>query len=336
MVDDKHKSKKKQELIYVIAGKDESLVNAHCQELVDKLVGPEQRATGVFSTEAKETTITEVLDELRTLPFLSKKRVVVIKGADDFVSKNRELLERYFDNPCPSGVLILQVMSWHSQTRLAKKLSKVGNLIGVTQPKAWQLPQRVIEYAKDAHNKKLSTEAAELLIELAGDDLIRLYREIDKLALFADTENTITVQHIESLVGHNRIFGAFAVIESIISGDTSGAIERLRNMFAEDKTSEYTVVGAFAFHLRRMFGAKALIEKGMHPAEIARLLRIWSNKERFFAQLRKISLDEIGKNLQRLAFIDYAIKTGQTKAQVAIEQFVLSLADNKKNIVTSA
>jgi DNA polymerase-3 subunit delta len=277
-----------------------------------------------------------VLDELRTMPFLSDRRVVVVKGADDFVSENRELLERYFDNPCSSGVLILQVMSWHSQTRLAKKLSKVGKLIGVTQPKAWQLPQRLIGYAKGVHNKKLGTEAAELLIELAGDDLIRLYREIDKLALFADTQNTIAVKHVESLVGHNRIFGAFSVIESIISGDATCAIERLRNMFAEDKTSEYTVVGAFAFHLRRMFGAKALIEKGMHPAEIAKRFRIWSNKEKFFTQLRKISLYEIGVNLQRLAFIDYAIKTGRARAQVAIEQFVLSLADNKKKMVTSA
>jgi DNA polymerase III delta subunit len=37
-------------------------------------------------------------------------------------------------------------------------------------------------------------------------------------------------------------------------------------------------------------------------------------------------LKRIGDILQRLADIDYAIKTGRTKAQVAIEQLVLKLA----------
>jgi len=37
-------------------------------------------------------------------------------------------------------------------------------------------------------------------------------------------------------------------------------------------------------------------------------------------------LKQIGDGIQQLAGIDYAIKTGRTKPQVAIEQLVLSLA----------
>jgi DNA polymerase III delta subunit len=37
-------------------------------------------------------------------------------------------------------------------------------------------------------------------------------------------------------------------------------------------------------------------------------------------------LKQIGQYLQKLAEIDHAIKTGQTKAQVAMEQLVLGLA----------
>lgn len=313
------------ELIYVIAGKENSLVNAKCQELLDQLLKPGQKATGLFTAEGAEASLSEVLDELRTAPFLTEKRVVLVKGADDFVSKSRPLLEKYFDNPCTTGILILVVSSWPRQTKLAKKLAKVGKLISITALKPWQLPGRLVKYTSDAHGKKLATDAAEILIELTGDELTRLYSEIDKLALFADSEKVITVKHVESLIGHNRIFNAFAVIEAITAGDNVCAIERLRNMFAEDRTSEYTVVGAFAFHLRRMFGAKVLLERGVRPNEVANRLRIWSNKERFFAQLRKISLEEIGANLQRLAFIDYAIKTGQTKARIAMEQLVLNL-----------
>lgn len=320
------KTGKKDALIYVIAGEDEPLVNAQCRVLLDELIEPSQRAVGLFDANPKEVGICEVLDELRTLPFLSDKRVVLIRGADTFISNNREVLEGYFDNPCSTGILVLTVENWDERTRLAKKLPNVGKLIKVIQPKVWQLPGRLIQYAHEAHNKNLSKEAAGLLVELAGDELPQLYSEVDKLALYADKEKIIDVKHIEALIGHNRIYGAFSVIDACLQGDVPKGIGRLRNMFAEDRSTEYTVVGAFAYHFRRMFNAKILLEGGYSPFDIAKRLQVWGNREAFFTQVRKISLEQIGSALQKLAAIDYAIKTGQTKAEVAIEQLVLELS----------
>jgi len=312
--------------IYVFAGKDESLVNAQCQEFIQQLVEPAQRATGLFIGDANEVSVADVLDELRTVPFLTAKRVVVVKNADDFLSQNRHILEDYFDNPCPTGVLILTVSSWPSNTKLAKKLPSVGKLIEVKELKPWQLPAKLSEYASDAHDKKIDKDAAELLVELTGDDLTRLYSEIDKLALFAEDEKVITAKHIESLIGHNRIYDVFEVIDAITIGKTAKAVARLRNMFAQDKDAEYTVVGAFAYHFRKMYNAKALLEKGISPYQVGKRLRVWPSKEEsFFAQVGKITLAQLSRILQQLAAIDYAIKTGQTKAEVAIEQLVLNL-----------
>lgn len=317
--------KSKTEPIYVIAGKEHFLVSIECDRLLEQLVEPEQRPVGLFIADPQQVAVADVMDELRTLPFLAERRVVVVRGADEFISKNRQLLESYFDNPCPTGVLVLTVDSWPAGTKLAKMLPKVGKLISIEQPKPAQLPDRLIRYASEAHSKELTSEAAELLVELIGDELGRLYSEVDKLALFADSEKTITLQHVEQLIGHNRIFGAFAVIDACLAGNSAQAVDRLRNMFAEDKSAEYIVVGAFAFHFRRLFNAKVLFDKGAQSAEVAAKLRIWGNKEGFFAQLRRMSLQQIGDTLQQLAQIDYAIKTGQTKAQVAMEKLVLNL-----------
>ncbi len=316
----------RRELIYVINGKDESLVNLRYSELLDELIAPAQRVTDLFDADPAKVSIADIFDELRTLPFLADKRVVVIKGADKFISDNRELLEGYFDNPCSTGVLILTVGGWSARTRLAGKLLRVGRLLEALQPKPWQLPQRLIRYARDAHNKSLAGRDAELLIELAGDELVRLYSEIDKLALFATDDKVVTTEHIESLVGHNRFFNAFAVIDAVTAGDTAQAIDRLRRMFAEDKSAEYSVVGAFAFQLRKMFRARVLLEKGARPADIAKQLRIWGNIDAFFSRLRRMSLQQIGSFLQQLAETDYAIKTGRTRPPVAMEQLVLRLA----------
>ena len=76
-----------------------------------------------------------------------------------------------------------------------------------------------------------------------------------------------------------------------------------------------------------MFRAKALLEKGTPQSEIIKRLRIWGNQENFFSQLRKVTLQQLGKYLQFLAQTDFAIKTGRAKAQIEMEQFVLRLAD---------
>ena len=247
------------EQIYVIAGKEEPLVNARCQELIDRLVDPQDRMTGLLSADGDQLSISDVLDELRTAPFLTGRRVVVVKGADEFVSKNRSALEKYFDKPYATGILVLTVGSWPKQTKLARKLAKVGTLIEVIPPKRYELPKYLAEYAQRTSKMKLDRPAAEMLIELVGEDLTLLCNEIDKLVLFARDEKAITSKHVESLAGHNRIFGAFEVIEAMIAGDPLQAIRRLRNMFEEDKSAEYTVVCAFAYHLRRMFSAKACL-----------------------------------------------------------------------------
>ncbi len=316
----------KQKSIYVIVGKDSALLSVESEKLIDTLLGAEERVTGLFKADPGEVSAAQVLDELRTVPFLTKKRVVVVKDADTFVSENRELLEAYFAKPSSTGVLILTVSSWPSQTRLAKRLGAVGELISLAQPRSWELAGRLMAYAEDAHGKKLTKDAARLLIELVGDNLLQLYGEIDKLALFARAEKVITERNVETLTGHNRLFNCFEVMDAAVAGDVGAAVNRLRNMFAEDRSAEYTAIGAFAYHFRRMFAAKVLLEKGKSTAEISAALRIWRGKEEsFFSHLRKMSLRRIGEILEKLTEIDYAIKTGRTKTEVAAEQLVLEM-----------
>jgi DNA polymerase-3 subunit delta len=320
------KKKSTQSLVYVIAGDEPSLVNAKYAELIDQLISPQERDTGLLVVDADKAVIGEIFDELRTLPFLTKKRIVALRNAGDFISDNREALERYFESPSPTGILVMTVSSWPNNTRLAKKLPGIGTLVEVESPKGQDLTNRLIDYARDAHSKGLDYRTASLLVELAGDNLTRLYTEIDKLATYAAAEKAITTAHIESLIGRNREFDAFEVIESCLQRKTGPAIERLRKMFAEDKSAEYTTIGAFAYHIRRMFAAKKLLLEGHSQYDVAGKLRIWNNKESLFAQIKRLSLKQIGDQIQLLAATDYAIKRGQAQPRIAIEQFVLQLA----------
>ncbi len=320
------KNKKKQYPIYVLSGKDKALVDQKCRALLDDLLDEQERSTALVKPDPDKVTVSEVFDELRTLPFLAEKRVVLLKNADSFVTQNREILERYFKDPSTSGILILTLKTFRSNTKLYKILNKTGKHIKISEPKSWKIPSMVIEHAKKKYEKIVTKPASELLVELAGDELAVVYSELEKLVLYVDKEPKITERHVTDIVGNNRFFNVFAVIDAATAGKSAEAVDRLRRMFEEDRSAEYTSVGAFAYHFRKMFTAKTLLDKGLPQNEVSKRLRIFGSRKQIFTQLRKLRLKHIGNMICELAEIDYGIKTGRANARVAIEQLVTRLA----------
>jgi DNA polymerase-3 subunit delta len=312
--------------IYIIEGEEKSLVDDEVDNIITELLEPAQRDLGLLKIQGRDAVIGDCLDELRTLPFLATRRVVVVKDADKFISENRQLLEDYFDNPSPTGVFVMTVSKLGEKTNLAKKLAKCGKLISTASPKRWTLPPYLIRYAEQTHSKKLGRQAAVLIVELAGEDLGRLYREIDKLAAFTGAEKEITIENIQALTGHNRLFDAFEVFDEALSGRPAKATQLFRDMLAKDKDAEYRVVGAFVYQVRRMFDAKVLLNKGTDLKEISGRLRIFGDSQTFFARLKKMDLVQIGSLLELLGLIDYQVKTGQATIEVEMEKFILKLA----------
>ncbi|MHC5061614.1 MAG: DNA polymerase III subunit delta [Planctomycetota bacterium] len=321
------KTRKGTDGICVVCGKDEFLVANQCEVILNELLTAEQRPMCLYQPKAAEAVVADILDELRTLPFLADRRVVLIKDAGKFISANRETLEKYFDSPSPTGVLIMTVQTWPGNTRLAKKLAKVGRLVKVTDIARGRLGGYVTNHTRQEHSKDFAPGAVQLLVELVGDEPGRLCSEADKLAVYVGENKNITVKDVEALTGHNRMFGAFAVIDAVTDGNVGVAVERLRNMFASDKQSEYKVVGAFCYHFRRLFKARALLDEGVGRGQIARQVGLWGNVDGFFSQLARLKLQSIGNVLARLARIDYLTKTGQADVRIAIEQLVLKLGN---------
>jgi len=310
---------------YVIYGEDPFLVSSECEKLINSILGSEDRSMALYEPRAQDAQLSDVLDELRTLPFLAPKRVVLIKDAEPFVSAHAGALEAYLDKTSPTGVLILTQTSWDKRKRLHKKMQKIGGLIEVGKLYSNQLPAYVTSYARQNHAIRLDGQTSRFLVELVGDDPGRLCREMDKLVMYVAPRKTVSVNDIESLIGHNRMFNAFDVIDAIISGKTGAAISRIRNMFQADKNAEYTVVGAFGYHFRRLFRAKGMISKGLSPQQAATKIGVRYKQNEFLQQLNRLSLDQLGWVLSELGQIDFGMKTGQTSAPIAIERLVLKL-----------
>jgi DNA polymerase-3 subunit delta len=317
---------------YVIFGEDPFLLSKECEKLLDAVLGSEDRSMALYEPRANEAQASDVLDELRTLPFLASKRVVLIKDAEPFVRGSANALMSYLDDMSPSGVLILMVNSWDKRTRLHKKFKNTGGLIEVGRMYSNQLPGYVTSYAQQTHAIRLDGQTSRFLVELVGDDPGRLCREMDKLAVYVAPRKTVSPQDIESLIGHNRMFDAFGVIDSVSVGQMGPAISRIRNMFAADKNAEYSVIGAFGFHFRRLFRAKAMMSRGVSPQQAAAKTGVRFKQNEFLQQAARLSLVQLSGILAELGRIDFGMKTGQTTASIAIERLILNIfsAQNKK------
>ncbi|MHC4551509.1 MAG: DNA polymerase III subunit delta [Planctomycetota bacterium] len=311
--------------VHVIFGADKFLLSKECEKLLDSVLEPDQRAMALYEPRAESAQISDVLDELRTLPFLAPKRVVLIKDAEPFIKENAESLGNYLDDPSPSGLLILVVTSWDKRTRLHKKMQKVGGLVEVGRMYSNQLPAYITTYANETHGIRLDSQCSRFLVELVGDEPGRLCSEMDKLAIFVAPKKTVTPADIESLIGQNRMFDAFGVIDSINAGQIGPALARLRNMFAADKSAEFTVVGAFGFHFRRLFRAKGMVAKGVSPQQAATKSGVRFKQQDFLRQLNQMSLEQLAKIMAELGQIDFGLKTGLTTAPVALERLITNI-----------
>ncbi len=313
--------------IFVVYGKNRRAVTEQIEKITERVLGASDRQVSLRSFEGDETELADVLDELRTLPFLSERRLVIVRDADGFISTYRQNLEAYLDSPSPTGVLLLVPDSFPGTTRLAKKAKKIGQVISCEPVKARDLPRYLVNYARQTHSLVLTPSAAALLIELGGDESGMLCSEIDKLAAYladpAQEKKRIEVEDVQELVGHNRQYNVFNVIDAMTQGQTGSALKLLEQMLNQDRDAQYKAVGAFAWHFRRLYNGRLMLDGGVSEREVIRQQRIWSQPEAFLRQLKQLRIETIASCLQSLMHIDLVSKTGGGTVRTGLEKLII-------------
>src|SRR5438477_6507436 len=70
----------------------------------------------------------DVLDELRSFAMFAASKFVVVRDADDFVSRFREQLEDYCSQPSAGSVLVLRLSALRKDTRIYKRIVAIGQV----------------------------------------------------------------------------------------------------------------------------------------------------------------------------------------------------------------
>jgi len=314
---------KKTHPIYVITGKDRYLRQQARESLAQRLVGKDQ-GLSVSNYNGNSVELAVVLDELRTLPFLSERRVVIVDDADKFVSDNREVLEKYAGNPSTTGVLVLICDSWRSNTRLAKLLVAGAGEVIVAEPmKGAKAISWLVQHARE-NGKMFGPGAAESLVRVVGNDTGRLSGELEKLTLYVGNRKTIDTDDIEALCGVTAEQSIFLINDQVAEGKTAEALITLNRLIQADRTAEFSMVGVLAFSLRRLLKARTLADAGYGQHDILSACGVYPPfVDRFLNQVQRFTTRKLKTLVGRLAELDYANKTGLGPAKLNLETFIV-------------
>ncbi len=327
--------------IRVIYGPEDMLKRESLDQLraeIDAAHGP----TDIFTFDGKAAALADVLDELRSFSLLQQHKLVIVDDADVFVSAHREALVRYAQNPVESATLVLRSTKWN-RGNLDKMIEKVGRLIkceplSPADARAW-LQRR----AQTPHAVKIEPQAAQLLADRLGSNLMQLDTELAKLAVLAGPGTAISAVMVEQVVGRSSDEEAWAVQEAILEAmanpvsPSSGGdghvllIEKIHEIVDLAGQPEILVAYFIADLIRNLYMAMMMKREGAPDGQIAGSFRLWGRRQANFMRIiGQLSPDTAGRMFDRIVELDVRSKTGRGEPLRNLECFCALLAAGSK------
>jgi DNA polymerase-3 subunit delta len=161
-------------------------------------------------------------------------------------------------------VLVLEVKSFPSNTRLAKALPPAAQIECKAPPTYKGVDWYVnwcVGWAKAHHGKTLQPDAAGLLVELVGPQMGLLDQELEKLAVAVGKQPAITAADVDRLVGRSRAANVFKIMDRIGEGKPAEALAILGELFEEGE-DPLAILGPLSSQLRKLAAVGRLVALG--------------------------------------------------------------------------
>ena len=305
---------------YLLAGPEEYTKSRFIEKLKKETLGRPGAELDFSVFTAGDSDISRILGTLRSLPFASRKRLVLIRDIGKFSSKEKDSLLKYLETPRASTILVMDSVS-PVKNKFLDSLRSRAKLVECRKINGGDVAQWIIsEFAK--YKKRISRENAFLLKERAGESIRLLKNEVEKIVSFAGNSEEITDKHLEPLLGNSFPKTAFQLVDMVLDKRVDGILAYLDGLLAGEKPHQ--VLNILAWQFRNFLKIKKI--KNFSPREAARVLGVsWHSAKRLSGQAGRFTLSDIERNLDIILEADFFMKSGRMDAERALERAVLGL-----------
>jgi DNA polymerase-3 subunit delta len=310
--------------VYLIVGEQDLMLSQAVESLKSSVAEVADLDFNFETFEGESVSVDDVVAACNTLPFVSERRLVIVRGVDKMSKEAAETLVRYAENPSPTTILALVGKKLAKNTRLYKAVDKLGGVIERKNPELREFPRLVQDMFTRA-GKRISLQGAEYLVSAVGRDLQRLSVEVGKTVSYVGDRVEISLSDAEEVASTTAKTSVFELGTALGNRDCAAAL-RLLNRLLGDGESVFGLHALALRQLRDLLSARALIDRGEDSQDdLARALGrpAWQMRN-LAGQARRFSAGELVALLQAAAASEAEMKTSRDP-RLAFERWIVKV-----------
>ncbi|MEX1217794.1 MAG: DNA polymerase III subunit delta [Acidimicrobiales bacterium] len=256
--------------VFLLKGNDDVILGSAVSSLIDQLVGDGDRtlllAELSISDHALEDggyTIGPVVDASQTFPFLSDRRVVLVRNAAVFSTKDACVaLVHYLTDPLETTSLVLV---WEKDPRPNKQaktpavpkslldaITGCGGVVEDSSPGTGKAQSGWLEERITASTLRFDPAARRVLVDHLGSDVGRLPALLEMLESVFGPGTKVSAPDIEPYLGVSGDVAPWDLTDAIDGGDVSGALDVLNRMMIGGDRHPLQLLATLVNHYLRM------------------------------------------------------------------------------------
>ena len=145
----------------------------------------------------------EIIEKLMTTDLFETNKLFIIRNPQKILGKPSIDLLEICKNPNSSHLLFLIIDDWFSKTSFVSKIESFIEPVYTQTPFDKDM-QKWAKYLINEQNKSADFRVISYLIDIAGDSLVHLNNEINKICLSIGERINIEVEDLEQFLGWKR------------------------------------------------------------------------------------------------------------------------------------
>jgi len=310
--------------VYLIHGTEDLLLEAAVRRLRERLAQVADLDFNYDVFDGETTAAESVVAAANTLPFMSERRLVVVRNVDKMPAAGLATLAEYAANPNPETCLVLVAAKLAKNTKLYKAVDALKGAFEYAAPKRGEYPAEVVKLFAQ-RGKTVDRAGAEALVRAVGRDLRRLSSEVDKVAAYVGDQQKLTEADVEAVVAAVAPPSPFDFVDALGSRDLRMALSLLARLLASGEPVPRLYALALR-HVRSLLNVRALADRGANQAETARLIGAPDWQVRNLArQASRFTAEELQLAVRAAAEAEAQMKTSQGDPRLVLERWLVSV-----------
>ncbi len=317
--------------LYLCYGKEDYMKKQYVDNIKNQLIDPANEIMNLERHEGKGVSVDQIIDFSETIPFMSDRRLIIIKDSGLFKSGKKEestKLTEYIDKLPDSVCIIFMESEIDKRLSLYKKANKNHVAVEFKVPSEREL----VSWTKKElrrYKVNMGNQMVEYFVTIVPPGMESIINEIKKLAAYK-TDGEVTKDQIDQVCTQSLDIRIFELVKMLGNKDTKVVLEIYSNLL-EMKEPPIRILAMMARQFRMILMVKYMRQKGhATPSIVSRTgFRSFMVTE-CVRQSSNFTFSQLEMAIRECLEADANIKTGMMRAELAVELILIKYSS--KNI----